>query len=356
MDLAVFYKGRGATRNPAGRFEAFSAIPEDDGWSSLGEILGAPPPSTEIFADTSRTAIVRNTSPDLPFDRSINAYRGCEHGCVYCFARPTHNYLGLSAGLDFETKIWAKHDVAQLLREELSKAGYTCRPIALGTNTDPYQPIERRLSLTRSILEVLREARHPVGIVTKSSLVLRDLDILSDMARDGLARVAISITTQDRVLARKLEPRATTPARRFETVRMLAEAGIETGVMTAPVIPGLTDHEIEAFSRRRFRATNAGFILLRLPHDVRELFESWLEEHYPLRRAHVLSLIRQTRGGQLNDPRFGTRMTGKGAYADLLRRRFERACARLGLDRQRVPTRCDLFSAPDRDGQLELFG
>ena len=355
--LNLAHKGRGATRNPAGRFERFSQEPEDDGWASLEEVAAAPPPATEIFADTSRSVIARNDSPDLPFDRSVNPYRGCEHGCIYCFARPTHNFLGLSAGLDFETKIWAKHDVARLLRAELAKPGYRCRPIALGTNTDPYQPIERRLALTRSILEVLREARHPVGIVTKSSLVLRDLDILGEMARDGLARVSISITTQDRTLARRLEPRATTPSRRFETVRMLAGAGIDTGVMTAPVIPGLTDHEIEALleSARNAGATHAGYVMLRLPHDVRALFDAWLQEHYPLRRTHVLSLIRQMRGGCLNDPGFGSRLTGRGVYADLVRRRFERACDRLGLNGRRVPMRCDRFEAPDRDGQLELF-
>ena len=357
MTRATVLKGRGAASNPASRFDSLSGEPVDDGWSSLEEVMGALPPVTEILADATRTVIARNDSPDIPFDQSVNPYRGCEHGCIYCYARPTHNYLGMSSGIDFETKILAKHDVAALLRAELAKPSYRCRPLALGTNTDPYQPIERQLSLTRSILEVLRDCRHPVGIVTKSSLVLRDLDILGDMARDGLVRVYLSVTTLDRTLARRLEPRATAPHRRLETIGMLDGAGIPAGVMTAPVIPGLNDHEIESLleAARDAGAKGAGYVLLRLPHDVKELFHEWLEQHYPLRRRHVLSLLGQMRGGKLNDPAFNTRMRGTGVYADLIQRRFHRACERLGLNRERMPSRCDLFRQPGRDGQLDLF-
>ena len=357
MELAIARKGRGALVNPGGRFETLKQEPVDDGWCSLEEILAAPPPTTEVFSDTSRSAIARNDSPDLPFDQSVNPYRGCEHGCVYCYARPSHNFLGLSSGLDFETKIWAKHDIAALLRDELAKPSYRCQPLALGTNTDPYQPIERRLSLTRQILELLLEIRHPVGIVTKSSLVLRDIDLLKEMAKDGLAKVYVSLTTLDRELSRKLEPRAAAPHRRLETIKMLNDAGIEAGVMTAPIIPGLTDHEIEALleAASAAGAAGAGYVLLRLPHDIKELFESWLDEHYPLRKTHILSLIRNIRGGKLNDPNFSSRMTGSGPYATLVQRRFKRACDRLGLNKQRMPTRCDLFERPNPHGQLDLF-
>ena len=352
------HKGRGATRNPAGRFERHAFEPFDDGWRSIEEVLMQRPPKTEIFADTSRTVIATNDSPDIPFDRSVNPYRGCEHGCIYCYARPSHNFLGLSSGLDFETKIWAKHDVAALLEEELARPGYRCTPIALGSNTDPYQPVERRLGLTRSILELLAELGHPVGIVTKSSLVLRDIDLLAAMAERGLVHVHLSITTLDRNLARKLEPRATSPHRRFETVKMLATAGIPTGVMTAPLIPALNDHELESLLKaaKEAGAGAAGYTLLRLPHDVKALFESWLDEHYRLRKKRVLALIRETQGDQLSNPRFGTRMTGSGAYATLIKRRFRRACERLGLNSQRMPTRCDLFRPPAAAGQLDLFG
>jgi len=357
MRLMMPKKGRGATDNPAGRFEERSFEAVDDGWGSLDELMGAPAPATELFADTSRTVIARNDSPDIPFEQSINPYRGCEHGCVYCYARPSHNFLGLSSGLDFETRIAVKHDAAELLRRELQKPGYQPRPIALGSNTDPYQPAERRLEITRSILEVLNETRHPLSVVTKSTLVLRDLDLLRSLAGHDLVRVFVSITTLDRTLARKLEPRAAAPHRRLETVAMLKEAGVPVGVMTAPVIPGLTDHEIEALLEKAAEAgaESAGWVLLRLPHDVKDLFEAWLKEHYPLKRERILSLIRQSREGRLNDPEFGSRMKGSGAYAELIGRRFKRAAQRLGLNQKRTALRSDLFRPPGERNQLDLF-
>ncbi|MCB2052777.1 MAG: PA0069 family radical SAM protein [Geminicoccaceae bacterium] len=352
------FRGRGTGDNPSGRFESLARAPVDDGWDTIDELMAEPGPKTVISSDSSRTVVARNTSPDLPFDRSVNPYRGCEHGCIYCYARPTHNWLGLSSGLDFETKILAKHDAAELLKQELAKPGYRCSPLALGTNTDPYQPAERRLGLTRAVLGVLAETRHPVGIVTKSALVLRDLDILAPMAASGLARVYLSLTTLDREIARTLEPRAAAPHRRLETMAALAAAGVPVGVMTAPIIPALTDHEIERLlgAAAEAGAQSAGYVLLRLPHDVAALFEDWLEKHYPLRRAHVLSAIRQTREGRLNDPQIGSRMRGTGVVARLIEQRFTRACARLGLNRRRMPQRTDLFRPPARDGQLDLFG
>jgi DNA repair photolyase len=352
-------KGRGATFNPKVRFEAAESEPFDDGWGSLAEArAGDPPPQTEIIPDASRSVIARNTSPDIGFDRSINPYRGCEHGCVYCYARPTHAYLGLSPGLDFETWIVAKLDAATLLERELARPGYDCQPIALGTNTDPYQPVERRLEITRGILEVLARCRHPLTIVTKSAAVVRDLDLLVPMARQDLVRVAISVTTLDRALARRLEPRAAAPHRRLQAMRELSDAGVPTAVMVAPIIPALTDQEIERIleAAAAAGASSAGYVLLRLPHEVKELFEGWLAAHAPERAGHVLSLVRQCRGGRLYDATFGRRMRGEGPYAELIGRRFAAARRRLGLDRKTRPLRTDLFVPPDLDArQLRLL-
>jgi DNA repair photolyase len=352
-------KGRGATFNPKVRFDRSAPDPFDDGWGTLAQFEAeAPPPPTEVRPDASRSVLVRNASPDIPFEQSINPYRGCEHGCVYCYARPSHAYLGLSPGLDFETKLLAKLDAAPLLERELAKPGYRCQPIALGTNTDVYQPQERRLGITRAILEVLARCRHPVTIVTKSAAVLRDLDLLAPMAADGLAAVAISVTTLDPGLARSLEPRAAAPHRRLEALRSVSAAGVPTSVMAAPIIPGLNDHELEAVleAAAAAGAWHAGYVLLRLPHELKELFGAWLEAHAPLRADHVLSLIRQCRGGRLNDPRFGSRMRGEGAYAELIGKRFALARRRFGLDRPRSPLRTDLFEPPVADrGQLRLF-
>jgi DNA repair photolyase len=353
------YKGRGATFNPKVRFESAEADPFDDGWGSLAQAQeGDPPPATEVTPDVSRSVIVRNTSPDIPFDRSINPYRGCEHGCVYCYARPTHAYLGLSPGLDFETKLRAKLDAAALLERELARPGYRCEPIALGTNTDPYQPVERRLEITRGVLEVLARCRHPATIVTKSAAVVRDLDLLAPMARQDLVRVALSVTTLDGGLARRLEPRAAAPHRRLEVIRQLRQAGVPAAVMVAPIIPALTDHEIERILEAAVAAgaSSAGYVLLRLPHEVKELFEGWLEAHAPDRAAHVLSLVRQCRGGRLYDATFGRRMRGEGPYAELIARRFASAKRRLGLTVETRSLRTDLFEPPAQaSGQLRLL-
>ncbi|MEK0083212.1 PA0069 family radical SAM protein [Benzoatithermus flavus] len=351
------HKGRGATCNPEGRYERHAREAFDDGWGSLDELAMEPSPRTEALPDRARTIITHNQSPDVPFDQSINPYRGCEHGCIYCYARPTHAFLGLSPGLDFETRIFVKQDAARLLRQELAQPGYRCRPISLGANTDPYQPLERRLRVTRAILEVLAEARHPVGIVTKSALVCRDLDLLAPMARDGLANVHLSLTTLDPKIARTLEPRASSPQRRLMAMRTLAEAGVPVGVMVAPIIPGLTDAEIEAILEQAAAAgaSTAGRVLLRLPYEVKDLFAGWLEAHFPLRARHVLSLVRQCRGGRLNDPDFGSRMRGQGAFAELIAQRFRKAVRRLGLDRRALPQRTDLFRRPTADGQLSLL-
>jgi DNA repair photolyase len=349
-------KGRGATFNPKVRFEAGATEPFDDGWGSLGEVLQERP-RTEVLADASRSVIARNDSPDIPFEQSINPYRGCEHGCIYCYARPSHAFLGLSPGLDFETRIFAKHDAARLLEGELARPGYRCRTIALGANTDPYQPQERRLKITRGILEVLARCRHPVGIVTKSAAVVRDLDLLGPMAAEGLARVGISVTTLDPALARTLEPRAAAPRRRLEAIAAVAGAGVPVTVMVAPIIPGLTDHEIEAVMERAAEAgaSHASFTLLRLPYEIKELFTEWLRAHAPLKAERVLSLIRQCRNGRLNDATFGRRMRGEGAYAELIERRVALARRRLGLDRARPELRADLFVAPGSERQLRLL-
>ncbi len=351
-------KGRGATASESGRFEAFRRVAEDDGWGALDEL---PALRTETILEKPKAIITRNDSPDISFDRSINPYRGCEHGCVYCFARPTHAYMGLSPGLDFETKLFVKDGAAELLTRELSAPGYKPKTIAIGANTDPYQPVERRLRVMRSILEVLARAKHPVGIVTKSALILRDLDLLAPMAEQGLVKVAISVTTLDAGLARAMEPRAAAPSRRIETIAALAAAGVPTGVMVAPVIPGLTDHEIETILTRAQAAgaREAGYIMLRLPLEVRDLFRDWLMTHRPDRMRHVMGLVRSTREGRDYDSRWGTRMTGEGPYAWMVGRRFETAAQRLGLAGPRARLRADLFEPPLRDAaagrQLSLF-
>ena len=347
--------GRGATANPDGRYEPLRSEQVFDGWD-LGE--EPQPIRTEVTLEKPRTIITRNDSPDIGFDRSINPYRGCEHGCVYCFARPSHAYQGLSPGLDFETRLFAKPNAAELLAKEIATPGYEPRTIALGTNTDPYQPIERTYRITRSILEVLNAANHPVGIVTKSGLVTRDIDILSSMAERGLAKVAISVTTLDPELARRMEPRAATPTKRLSTIRMLAEAGIPVSVLVAPVIPAINDHEIEGVLRAAYAAgaREAGYVLLRLPHELKGLVRDWLAETYPDRMKHVLSLVEGTRGGKLYDSAWGQRQSGVGPYAWMVGRRFEAAAERLGFNRERRQLRTDLFTAPSRDGaQLSLL-
>lgn len=343
-------RGRSAGINPSGRFEPITRHVFDDGWDSLEDL---PPFKTEVQVERPRTIITRNESPDISFDRSINPYRGCEHGCVYCFARPSHSFMGLSPGLDFESKLFAKPDAAKLLERELSKEGYQPRTIAIGTNTDPYQPVERRWRIMRDILEVLEARSHPVGIVTKSALVTRDIDILSRMAQRGLAKVALSVTTLDRMLARTMEPRASTPMKRLEAIRQLSEAGIPTSVMVAPIIPGLNDHEIERIldSARAAGATEAGYVLLRLPLEVAPIFKDWLLRHYPDRYRHVMSLVRSMRQGKDYDSEWGKRMKGVGPYAWQIGRRFELAARRLGLNTVRRTLRTDLFVPAARESE-----
>jgi DNA repair photolyase len=348
--------GRGAVNNPAGRFELrpveFDA--EEPAFADEDPLEPLPPLETVVTPESPRTILATNDSPDIPFSVSINPYKGCEHGCVYCFARPSHSFLGLSPGLDFETKIFSKPTAPALLRKELSRPGYACEVIALGANTDPYQPVERRLGITRALLEVMAEFRQPVSIVTKSNLVLRDLDILGPMAAEGLANAYLSITTLDPALARSMEPRAATPAKRLETLRGLSEAGVPCGVLASPMIPGLNDSELERIleAAARAGAKSGNFLLVRLPHEVKEIVSAWLEEKYPLKAKHVLSLIRQSRDGRLNDPNFGSRMRGTGPYAEMLSQRLHTARARFGLaDRLpsmdftkfRVPGRRTLF-------------
>ncbi len=348
-------RGRGAGLNPSGRFEPFKRQAVDDGWNTLDEL---PAFKTDVQVEKPKTIITRNTSPDISFARSINPYRGCEHGCVYCFARPSHAYMGLSAGLDFESKLFAKPNAAELLERELSKPGYQVKSIAIGTNTDPSQPIEKSWRVMREILEVLEAANHPVGIVTKSALVLRDIDILSRMAAKGLAKVALSVTTLDRTLARAMEPRAATPTKRLEAVKALSEAGVPTMVMTAPIIPGLTDSEIERLleAAQTAGAREVGYVLLRMPLEVSPLFKDWLLRHYPNRYRHVLSLLRSMRDGKDYDAEWGKRMRGTGPYAFQIRRRFEMAARRLGLNESRTQLRCDLFTPPRGAGvQLALL-
>ena len=348
-------RGRGAGLNPSGRFEPTRRESFDDGWESLEDL---PPFKTEVQVEKPRTAITRNSSPDIPFDRSINPYRGCEHGCIYCFARPTHAYMGLSAGLDFEAKLFAKPDAAKLLERELAKPGYKPRVIAIGTNTDPYQPIEKEWRIMRQILDVLNKANHPVSIVTKSAMVMRDLDILSELAAKNLVRVSLSVTTLDRKLARTMEPRAATPARRLEAIRALSEAGVPTSVMVAPIVPALNDHEIERIleAGKAAGALEAGYVILRLPLEVSPLFRDWLLQNYPDRYRHVMSLIRSMRGGKDYDAEFGKRMKGAGPYAWQISRRFDMAVKRLGLTRRSIQLTDALFVPPDGSGvQLSLL-
>jgi DNA repair photolyase len=331
-------KGRGAASYVAGRFDKTLHQAEDDGWGSLHAIDDTDPVAplrTDVTEERARSIISRNDSPDIGFSQSVNPYRGCEHGCVYCFARPSHAYLDLSPGLDFETRLFAKTNAAERLRDALSKPGYVPHTITLGINTDAYQPIERRYRIARECLEVLAQTRHPVSIVTKSALVLRDLDLLAPMAAQGLATVHLSVTTLDNALSAKLEPRAAAPHTRLKTIRALRDAGVPVGVLVAPVIPMVTDHDLEAIleAAHEAGAQSAGYVLLRLPHELKQVWREWLALHYPERAAHVMSLIRQMRGGRDYDSRFGTRMRGQGPFADLLARRFARACARLGYGR-----------------------
>ena len=349
-------RGRGARSNASGRYERETRVLVDDGWTHEDE---APPPlKTEVLRDSSRTIITRNKSPDISFEQSINPYKGCEHGCVYCFARPTHAYLGLSPGADFESRLFAKPNAAELLARELAAPGYVPKVIAMGTNTDPYQPIERQLKITRSILEVLRDFNHPIGIVTKSPLILRDIDILAPMAEQGLARAAISVTTLDRRLARVMEPRAATPQRRIQAISGLRAAGIPVAVMFAPVIPALNDEELENILNTAVEAGagSAGYVLLRLPLEIKDLFREWLEEKEPGRAKHVMSLIRQMRGGKDYDSQWHTRMKGTGPYAEMIARRFHMAIKRLGLNQERNTLSTEKFRRPPLPGdQLRLL-
>jgi DNA repair photolyase len=354
--------GRGATLNPAVRYDSQVISAFDDGWDTLGaEFADMPTLATTLIRDATRSAIAWNSSPDIGFDRAVNPYRGCEHGCVYCYARPSHAYLGYSPGLDFETKLLFKPEVAELLEKELRKPNYAARTMALGSNTDPYQPVERTLKLTRAVLQVLDRYNHPVGIVTKSAGVLRDLDILTSMAKRRLVRVYLSVTTLDASLARKMEPRAAAPARRLQAIAELTRAGVPAGVMVAPMIPGLNDVEMEKIveAASRAGARHAAYVLLRLPHELRQMFEDWLAVHFPDRAKHVLSLVRETRGGALNDSRFHHRFSGQGVYADLLLRRFTRAVKQWGLDEAREGLDCTKFAVPaDRVpavAQMSLF-
>ncbi|MEO1225807.1 MAG: PA0069 family radical SAM protein [Pseudomonadota bacterium] len=341
-------RGRGAISNRDSRFEPHSHEWMDDGWGTEPDADGPNRIETTLLIDRARTILNRNNSPDIPFDLSINPYKGCEHGCIYCYARPSHAFLGLSPGLDFETKIFYKPNAGPLLDKALRAKGYRAQPIALGANTDPYQPIERRTRTTRAILEVLARFNHPVGIITKSALILRDLDILAPMAARDQVKVSLSITTLDRDLARAMEPRAATPSRRLEAIRRLSEAGVPTAVMSAPMIPGLTDHEMDAIleAAADAGAVSAGYTMLRLPLEIADLFTEWLREHAPLRADRVMSLVRQTRNGAVYDSRFGERMRGEGPIAELLNRRFNAACRRLGLNGMRFDLDYSRFAVP----------
>ncbi len=352
-------RGRGAATNASGRFEILAREDFDDGWARDE----APEPlATEVTWEKPKAIITRNDSPDIPFDRSINPYRGCEHGCFYCFARPTHAYMGLSPGLDFESRLFAKRGAAELLEREIATPKYKPDVIAFGTNTDPYQPIERKFRITRSLLEVLQRARHPVSIVTKSNLVLRDLDILSDMARGGLVKVFLSVTTLDRELARKMEPRAPTPERRLEAIEKLNEAGVPAGVMVAPIIPAINDSEIETILTRAFAAgaREGGYVVLRLPLELRDMFREWLQVNFPDRLSRAVSLMQSMRNGKDYEAQWGRRMAGSGPYAWMIGRRFEMAAQRLGLSETKRRLRTDLFRKPapaasEAGAQLSLF-
>lgn len=349
-------KGRGALSNREGRFETFRHENIDNGWDQQ-ELNEPPPLATTIMPEPAVSIISRNQSPDIPFSQSINPYRGCEHGCIYCYARPSHAYLNLSPGLDFETRLFYKQHAAELLERELRKLGYRCTPIALGANTDPYQPVERKLTVTRSLLMVLQRFRHPVIIITKSILITRDMDILSDMASLGLASVMISVTTMDNSLKRWLEPRTPSASSRLQTIHALATAGIPVGVLTAPIIPMVNDAEMERILRHAAEAgaSAAGYILLRLPHELKELFREWLEQHMPDRARHVMSLVRQSRGGRAYDANFTTRMRGTGEYATLIAQRFHQACKKNQLQTQRhAQLSCAHFRVPNAQTQLDL--
>ena len=346
--------GRGALTNHTGRFEPTTREPVDDGWASPLTEAPAPKLRTHVTIEQPRKIITKNQSPDVPFDHSINPYRGCEHGCIYCFARPTHAYMNLSPGLDFESKLFAKPNAAKLLRAELSRPSYRPAPLAMGTNTDPYQPVERHFRITRSVLEVLRDTNHPVTIVTKSATVLRDIDILAPMAKKGLAKVALSVTTLDAKLARAMEPRASTPDKRLDAIKQLTAAGIPTAVMVAPIIPALTDAELEDILKaaKCAGASAAGYVTLRLPLEIEDLFDEWLDNITPNRADRVRSLIRQMRGGKAYESGWTVRQTGRGPYADLIRTRFTKTSKRLGLNiGMNGPgntLRCDLFTPPPR--------
>lgn len=347
--------GRGVRSNQAGRFERYGREAVDDGWDLMEEL---PPVRTEVSVEVPRRVITKNTSPDISFDRSINPYRGCEHGCVYCFARPSHAYLGLSPGLDFETKLVARPDAPRLLEAELRRASYACDVIAIGTNTDAYQPIERDRRVMRGILEVLQAFRHPVGIATKGVLIERDIDILAEMGQAGLARVGISVTTLQPDLSRRMEPRVPSPARRLRTIEALSKAGIPVRVMVSPIIPGLTDHELEGIvtAARDAGAVAASMIPIRLPREVADLWQSWLAEHYPDRMGRVMSKLRDMHGGKPYEAEFGKRMRGEGIWADLLQQRFKRAVRAAGLAERLPPLRTDLFEVPLAEGdQMALF-
>ncbi len=356
-ELIAAARGRGAVSNASGRYESRTAEAFDDGWSELDE---APAPlRTTLTAETARAILTRNDSPDIGFDRSINPYRGCEHGCIYCYARPAHAYMGLSPGLDFESKLFFKPEAAKLLERELSKPSYKVERVHIGGNTDPYQPIEKKLGITRAVLKVLDRFNHPVSLITKSALVVRDLDILAPMAERGLAKVYVSVTTLDRKLARTMEPRASTPERRLWAIRELARAGVPTGVGFAPVIPGLNDHEMESVLERAAEAgaSEAMFVVLRLPLEIKVLFREWLEVARPDTAKKVMSLVRQMRGGKDYDAQWGQRMRGQGPIADLMSRRFQVATSKLGLNEHRVVQRTDLFRVPEiPKAQMDLFG
>ncbi len=353
-------RGRGAVSNAVGRYERHTRVLLDDGWDDgwRGDDDTPPPLRTEVIQDSTRSIITSNKSPDISFSQSINPYRGCEHGCIYCFARPSHAYLGMSPGVDFESRLFAKPNAAELLAKELSAPGYVPQVIAMGTNTDPYQPLEKKMRITRSILEVLRDFRHPVAIVTKSPLILRDADILADMAKMGLAKAALSITTLDRRLARLMEPRAGTPGRRLQAIQGLSDAGIPAGVMFAPAIPALNDHEMENVlsAAADHGARSAGYVLLRLPLEIKDLFREWLETNTPDRAKHVMALVRSMRGGKDYDSNWNSRMTGTGPYAQMMARRFHMAVKRLGLNLPTSPLATHKFKRPPRLGdQLSLL-
>jgi len=348
-------RGRAAGLNRSGRFEAQQYTEFDDGWETVEDL---PVFKTEVQEEKARTIITRNTSPDLSFDRSINPYRGCEHGCIYCFARPTHAYMGLSPGVDFESRLFAKPNAAELLERELSRPGYVPKTIAIGTNTDPYQPVERGYRLMREILEVLDKCNHPVGIVTKSALVARDADILARMAERDLVKVALSVTTLDRKLSRTMEPRASSPHKRLDAIRALANAGVPASVMVAPIIPALTDSELERIleASALSGASEAGYILLRLPLEVSELFRDWLLRNRPDRYRHVMNILKSMRGGKDYDAQWGQRMRGSGPYADQIGKRFSLTAKRLGLNLRHKKLNCDTFLQPQKGGvQLALF-